>query len=188
MYSVYYDRRDGSVGYRYARAAAICAGHARHVHVTSNAAGDGRRRPNQIGFGFRSCGRHAPDGRPMIVLFAESARRKMPATSKARLSAPSASIFPAASTRISFCLNRVFILAAGTIAGVLAIITFYFITTRLILQPVRVLQENRRQSLARRFEHPPPTISTGDEFQQLSETFNVIADELERVGRSAFAR
>jgi HAMP domain-containing protein len=38
-------------------------------------------------------------------------------------------------------LNRMFILTAGLIAGVLAIIIFYLVTTRLILQPVRVLQE-----------------------------------------------
>jgi two-component system sensor histidine kinase BarA len=38
-------------------------------------------------------------------------------------------------------LNRVFILGAGLLAGTLAILSFYLITTRLILQPVRVLQE-----------------------------------------------
>jgi len=37
-------------------------------------------------------------------------------------------------------LNRVFILTAGLLAGSLAIIVFYLITTRLFLQPVRVLQ------------------------------------------------
>ncbi len=38
-------------------------------------------------------------------------------------------------------LNHIFILTAGLVAGTLAIIIFYLITTRLILQPVRVLQE-----------------------------------------------
>ncbi len=37
--------------------------------------------------------------------------------------------------------NRLFILTAGFLAGTLAIVVFYLITTRLILQPVRVLQE-----------------------------------------------
>src|SRR5206468_12888114 len=38
-------------------------------------------------------------------------------------------------------LNRVFILAAGLLAGTLAGVAFYLITTRLIRQPVRLLQE-----------------------------------------------
>ena len=38
-------------------------------------------------------------------------------------------------------LNRFFILSAGLLAGLLAFIAFYVITTRLILQPVRVLRE-----------------------------------------------
>jgi HAMP domain-containing protein len=42
-------------------------------------------------------------------------------------------------------LNRLFLLLAGLIAGSLAIIIFYLITTRLILQPVRVLQETAQK-------------------------------------------
>ena len=36
-------------------------------------------------------------------------------------------------------LNRIFLLTAGLLAGTLATVVFYLITTRLILQPVRVL-------------------------------------------------
>jgi signal transduction histidine kinase len=67
--------------------------------------------------------------------------------------------------------NRVFIFLAGIIAGTLAIIVFYRITTRLILAPVRVLQETA-EKVSKGDLNIRSDISTGDEFQQLSETFN----------------
>jgi len=74
-------------------------------------------------------------------------------------------------------LNRVFLLAAGMLAGTLAIITFYLITTRLILQPVRVLQETA-EKVSEGDLNIRSDISTGDEFQQLSETFNTMLANL----------
>ena len=68
-------------------------------------------------------------------------------------------------------LNRVFMLGAGLLAGTLAIVVFYLITTRLILQPVRVLQETA-QKVSEGDLNIRSDINTGDEFQQLSETFN----------------
>jgi len=59
------------------------------------------------------------------------------------------------------------VLAAGT----LAIIVFYLITTRLILQPMRVLQETA-EKVSKGDLNIRSDINTGDEFQQLSETFN----------------
>src|SRR4029434_3653657 len=76
-------------------------------------------------------------------------------------------------------LNRVFILAAGLLAGALAIATFYFITTRLILQPVRVLQETA-EKVSQGDLNIRSDISTGDEFQQLSETFNKMLANLQQ--------
>ena len=64
-------------------------------------------------------------------------------------------------------LNRAFILMAGLLAGILAFFTFYFITTRLILQPVRVLQETA-EKVSQGDLNIRSDISTGDEFQQLS--------------------
>ena len=86
--------------------------------------------------------------------------------------------------------NRLFILTAGFLAGTLAIIVFYLITTRLILQPVRVLQET-----AEKVSHGDlnirSDINTGDEFQQLSETFNQMlanlkesSDQLKTINKS----
>jgi two-component system sensor histidine kinase BarA len=74
-------------------------------------------------------------------------------------------------------LNRVFIMVAGLVGGTLAILCFYLITTRLILQPVRVLQETAER-VSEGDLNIRSDISTGDEFQQLSETFNAMLSNL----------
>ena len=76
-------------------------------------------------------------------------------------------------------LNRVFILGAGLLAGTLAILSFYLITTRLILQPVRVLQETA-EKVSRGDLNIRSDINTGDEFQQLSETLNTMLANLKQ--------
>jgi signal transduction histidine kinase len=75
------------------------------------------------------------------------------------------------------------------LAGTLAIVV-YLITTRLILQPVRVLQETA-EKVSQGDLNIRSDISTGDEFQQLSETFNTMltnlkqsADQLRAVNKS----
>jgi len=68
-------------------------------------------------------------------------------------------------------LNRVFLLVAGLIAGTLAGVTLYLIITRIILQPMRVLQETAEKVSAGDL-NIRSHINSGDEFQQLSETFN----------------
>ncbi|HEV7302291.1 MAG TPA: HAMP domain-containing sensor histidine kinase [Tepidisphaeraceae bacterium] len=87
-------------------------------------------------------------------------------------------------------LNRVLLLAAGLFAGTLAIIVLYLIITRLILQPVRVLQETA-EKVSSGDLNIRSDISTGDEFQQLSETFNTMlsnlkgnADQLRAINKS----
>src|SRR5215204_2064675 len=75
-------------------------------------------------------------------------------------------------------LNRIFIFLAGLLAGTLAIIVFYLITTRLILGPVRVLQETA-EKVSKGDLNIRSDISTGDEFQQLSETFNKMLTNLQ---------
>lgn len=74
-------------------------------------------------------------------------------------------------------LNRIFLLAAGALAGTLAILVLYLITTRLILQPVHVLQETA-EKVSNGDLNIRSHISSGDEFQQLSETFNVMLANL----------
>jgi signal transduction histidine kinase len=87
-------------------------------------------------------------------------------------------------------LNRMVMLGAGLLAGLLAIVVFYLITTRLILQPVRVLQETC-EKVSQGDLNIRSDVNTGDEFQQLSETFNAMlknlqesADQLRAVNKS----
>src|SRR3984885_6352766 len=75
-------------------------------------------------------------------------------------------------------------------AGTLAIVIFYLVTTRLILQPVRVLQETA-EKVSEGDLNIRSDINTGDEFQVLSETFNTMlanlknsADQLRAVNKS----
>ncbi|MGC8624926.1 MAG: ATP-binding protein, partial [Phycisphaerae bacterium] len=91
-------------------------------------------------------------------------------------------------------LNRVVIVVSGLIGGSLAIVVFYLITTRLILQPVRVLR-NTAEKVARGDLDIRSAISTGDEFEQLSDTFNIMLatlkasqDQLEATNRSLDTR
>jgi signal transduction histidine kinase len=91
-------------------------------------------------------------------------------------------------------LNRIVIVVAGILGGALAIVVFYLITSRLILQPVRVLK-NTAEKVAEGDLNIRSAISTGDEFQHLSETFNTMLanlkasrDQLEATNRSLDTR
>ncbi len=74
-------------------------------------------------------------------------------------------------------INTAYLLSAGLIALGLAVLVFYLITNRLILSPVRSLKETaemvREGNLATRSD-----IQTGDEFEELSETFNQMLENL----------
>jgi signal transduction histidine kinase len=77
-------------------------------------------------------------------------------------------------------VSRIFIIAAGLVASLLAVLVFYLILTKLILSPVRRLRQTaekvQKGDLAIRSE-----IRTGDEFEQMSEAFNAMLD---RVGQT----
>ncbi|MGE5612608.1 MAG: ATP-binding protein [Bacillota bacterium] len=75
--------------------------------------------------------------------------------------------------------NRIFLLLAGLLAGTLAIAVFYLITTRLILGPVRILRETA-EKVSKGDLNIRSDISTGDEFQKLSETFNRMLGSLQQ--------
>ncbi len=74
-------------------------------------------------------------------------------------------------------LNRIFLLSAGLLAGTLALIVFYLITTRLILQPVRVLQDTA-EKVSQGDLNIRSHINSGDEFETLSRTLNVMLSNL----------
>ncbi|MGP1309017.1 MAG: ATP-binding protein [Phycisphaerales bacterium] len=76
-----------------------------------------------------------------------------------------------------FLINRVYIVVAGALGIGLASLVFYLITTRIILKPVRTLRDVadrvRAGDLTARSDIP-----TGDEFQELGDTFNAMLESL----------
>lgn len=144
---------------------------------------------------------------PISALAAATSR---PAATRPVVTSPVAAVLPAGSrhplvavVRVDMpihvpenqlLLNRIVIVVSGLIGGALAIVVFYLITTRLILQPVRVLK-NTAEKVAAGDLAIRSAISTGDEFEQLSETFNTMLttlknsqDQLEASNRSLDTR
>jgi two-component system sensor histidine kinase BarA len=76
-------------------------------------------------------------------------------------------------------LNRVYIITAGLLAVLLAIVVFWFVTTRIILSPVRVLRDTA-EKVAEGDLNIRSDINTGDEFEQLGQTFNEMLGNLKR--------
>jgi signal transduction histidine kinase len=76
-------------------------------------------------------------------------------------------------------INTLYLISAGCIVLALAVLVFYLITHRLILQPVRrlktVAERVREGDISTR-----AAIETGDEFEELSETFNAMLGELQK--------
>jgi signal transduction histidine kinase len=74
-------------------------------------------------------------------------------------------------------VNTLYLFAAGFIALGLALLVFYLITNKLILSPVRDLKETaelvREGNISTRSD-----IRTGDEFEELSETFNQMLEAI----------
>ena len=103
----------------------------------------------------------------------------------------SAWISPRRSASTSCCSTACSILTAGLLAGTLAIVGILSITTRLILQPGARAAGNSRRRSAKGDLNIRSDINTGDEFQQLSETFNTMLVNLRRApsncGRSTRA-
>ncbi|MBL1216976.1 MAG: HAMP domain-containing protein [Planctomycetes bacterium] len=96
----------------------------------------------------------------------------------------------AATANRQLIINRSYIILSGLLAGLLAVLVFYFITTRLILSPVRVLRETTER-VSRGDLYVRSAIATGDEFEELSDTFNLMLtnlkssqDQLRQVNRT----
>jgi len=71
--------------------------------------------------------------------------------------------------------NWIYLIAAGLTAGLFAIAAFWFITTRLVLSPVRVLR-GYAEKVSGGDLNIRSDINTGDEFEQLSDMFNAMLD------------
>ncbi len=76
-------------------------------------------------------------------------------------------------------LNHVFLLAAGLLAGLTAIVALSFIITRLILRPVRVLQDTA-EKVGEGDLNVRVKITSGDEFEHLASTFNRMLRNLQQ--------
>ncbi|MDG1898630.1 MAG: ATP-binding protein [Phycisphaerales bacterium] len=75
-------------------------------------------------------------------------------------------------------LSRTYIIITGLVAGLLAVIVFYFILTKLIFSPVRRLRDTAERVKIGDI-HARSNLRTGDEFEELAENFNAMLDQLE---------
>ncbi|MBL8760431.1 MAG: HAMP domain-containing histidine kinase [Phycisphaerae bacterium] len=75
-------------------------------------------------------------------------------------------------------INGAYLISAGSVVLGVAMLAFYLITHRLILSPVRALKDTaervREGNLTIRSD-----IQTGDEFEELADTFNVMLSDLQ---------
>jgi len=74
-------------------------------------------------------------------------------------------------------VHRLFLVVSGIVAGVLAIGVFFYITRKIILQPVRKLRETA-ELVAEGELGVRSDIKTGDGFEELSESFNLMLRDL----------
>ena len=75
-------------------------------------------------------------------------------------------------------LSRTYIIITGLLAGLLAVIVFYFILTKLIFSPVRRLRDTAERVKIGDIR-ARSNLRTGDEFEELAENFNAMLDQLE---------
>ncbi len=84
----------------------------------------------------------------------------------------------AAEINKTITMNRVWIIAAGLIAGAGAIVAFYIITQRVILRPIRQLR-GLANNVSEGNLDIRSAINTGDEYQKLAEAFNNMLNSLQ---------
>jgi len=85
---------------------------------------------------------------------------------------------PAADMSKIVLMNRVWIIAAGLIAGLGAIVAFYMITQRVILRPIRQIRAITN-NVAEGNLDIRSAIKTGDEYEKLANAFNHMLDSLQ---------
>ncbi len=84
---------------------------------------------------------------------------------------------PVEARRAELTWNRLIIIAAGLLAGILAILVFYVITHRFILGPIDDLKHVSQKVTAGDLT-VRSTLQTGDEFEQLAGSLNVMLERL----------
>ena len=85
---------------------------------------------------------------------------------------------PAGEISQTVIMNRIFIIAAGLIAGAGAIVAFYMITQRVILRPIRQLRA-LANNVAEGNLDIRSSIATRDEYEKLANAFNHMLDGLQ---------
>ncbi|WP_432797297.1 ATP-binding protein [Poriferisphaera sp. WC338] len=80
---------------------------------------------------------------------------------------------------IEQAVNIIYLIAAGIAAGLLAIFVFWYITTRIILSPVRLLRDYAA-AVSEGNLNIRSDINTGDEYEQLSDMFNHMLDNIRK--------
>jgi two-component system sensor histidine kinase BarA len=85
---------------------------------------------------------------------------------------------PAGEIAKTVLMNRIWIIAAGLIAGVGAIVSFYMITQRVILRPIRQLRAIANNVADGNLDIRS-AIKTGDEYEKLANAFNHMLDHLQ---------
>jgi signal transduction histidine kinase len=104
---------------------------------------------------------------------------------------------PEGQTEETLLFNRLFIVVGGLLAGICAVVTFYLITQRFILEPVRSLREaadqfspegeTTREATREQADswdaamQIAGNIKTGDEFERLAEAFHQMLNRLKNV-------
>jgi len=85
---------------------------------------------------------------------------------------------PASEISKTVFMNRIWIIVAGLIGGVGAIVVFYMITQRLILRPIRQLRALANNVAEGNLEIRS-SIATRDEYEKLAKAFNHMLDSLQ---------
>jgi two-component system sensor histidine kinase BarA len=76
-------------------------------------------------------------------------------------------------------INIIYLLSAAAVVLSLAVLVFYLVTHKLILSPVRALRVTADRVREGEFD-ARSDVSTGDEFEELSNTFNAMLGEIQR--------
>jgi signal transduction histidine kinase len=85
--------------------------------------------------------------------------------------------YPARELGWTLFMNRLWVVVAGLLAGTGAMVSFYMITQRVILRPIRQLRALVNNVAEGNYDIRS-AIKTGDEYEQLSEAFNHMLDNL----------
>jgi len=171
----YFKDHPGAETYTHPYKAKDSSPYYRYAHVLHTNAGCARCHNLEHPQGFRSA-----DGLPdSLVLPAGSTTRSSTGRQPSTLPASGTAIgvvtvdMPSQLDNNQLLLNRLFLLIAGVLVAVVATAVFYLITTHLILQPMHVLQDTA-EKVSQGDLNIRSHINTGDEFEQLSRTFNVM--------------